>query len=104
VRNKAAIAFLSIAILITGCSNKKEASTFNADAPAITGSEVQVNLTAAQAKAGTEARVAIPERRETVTVRIPAGVRDGMRLRLPGKALPLPDGTPRDFYVRIRVK
>ncbi len=39
----------------------------------------------------------------TVTVKIPAGIQDGQKLRLRGKGLPKRDGTNGDMYVRVRI-
>lgn len=38
-----------------------------------------------------------------VTVKMPAGIQDGQKLRLRGKGLPKRDGTNGDMYVRIRI-
>jgi curved DNA-binding protein len=44
-------------------------------------------------------------RQETVTVRIPPGVADGGRLRIPGKGAPgMGGGPPGDLHARIRVR
>jgi DnaJ-class molecular chaperone len=40
---------------------------------------------------------------EDVVVTVPAGVRPGTKLRLRGKGLQRPSGTPGDLYLRIRV-
>lgn len=40
---------------------------------------------------------------ETLTVKIPAGVRDGGRLRIPGKGEVGPDGRAGDLYLKIKV-
>ena len=43
---------------------------------------------------------------ETLTIKIPAGIDDGMSIRLRGKGGPAPEGgtEPGDLYVRVRVK
>jgi molecular chaperone DnaJ len=43
---------------------------------------------------------------ETLSVRIPVGVREGMTLRVPGKGMPAPEGggAPGDLYVVVRVR
>ena len=38
-----------------------------------------------------------------VTVKMPAGIQDGQKLRLKGKGMPKRDGTNGDMYVRIRI-
>jgi len=40
---------------------------------------------------------------ENLTVKIPPGVRDGGRLRIPGKGEAGPDGRPGDLFIRIKV-
>ena len=40
----------------------------------------------------------------TVTVKMPAGIQDGQKLRLKGKGLPKKDGSYGDMYVRVKVK
>ena len=40
----------------------------------------------------------------SVTVKMPAGIQDGQKLRLRGKGLPKRDGTNGDMYVRIRIE
>ena len=111
MRVKTALGVLSLAVLIAGgCSQKpdgnaaKSDSEKSPDAEKAPASEAQIELTAAQASAGADASVTIPERRETVSVKIPPGVKDGVRLRLKGMGAPAPDGAPRDFFIRIRVK
>ena len=43
-------------------------------------------------------------RRENITVKIPKGMQDGKRLRVPGKGAPSPYGGPAgDLYVKIKV-
>lgn len=39
----------------------------------------------------------------TVSVRMPAGIQDGQKLRLKGKGLPKRDGSNGDMYVRVRI-
>jgi DnaJ-class molecular chaperone len=47
----------------------------------------------------------IPERQETITVKIPACARDGTRLRFEGKGRPGKIGEPSgDFYILAHVK
>jgi len=53
----------------------------------------------------TEVLVTIPERQETITVKIPAGAWDGTRLRLKGKGRPGKIGeSSGDFYILLHVK
>ena len=40
----------------------------------------------------------------SVSVKMPAGIQDGQKLRLRGKGLPKRDGTNGDMYVRVRVE
>ena len=40
----------------------------------------------------------------SVTVKMPAGIQDGQKLRLRGKGLPNRDGTNGDLYVRVRIE
>ena len=69
--------------------------------------DIQIGLvvTATEAAAGKEVRVTIPESHEIITAKIPAGARDGMRLRFEGKGRPSKSGEPSgDFYILLRVK
>ena len=105
MRIKAALALPALAVMMTiGCSQKTDANRANADSGQTPATETQIELTQAQARAGAQAQVMIPERRQTVTVTIPPGVTDGVRLRLKGQGAPGMDGTPGDFLIRIRVK
>jgi DnaJ C terminal domain len=73
----------------------------------VSSQDIQIGLvvTPAEAAAGKEFRVTIPESQETITVKIPAGARDGMRLQFKGKGRPGKNGEPGgDFYILIRVK
>jgi hypothetical protein len=63
-------------------------------------------ITRAQARTGCTARVAaIPLAGEpaAVTARIPAGVRNGTRIRLPKQALPTDRAWPQEVLLRVRV-
>jgi len=46
----------------------------------------------------------VENRQESITVRIPAGVRDQGKLRIPGKGTPMPGARPGDLVLRIRVE
>jgi molecular chaperone DnaJ len=62
--------------------------------------ETEVTLTFEQAVHGTT--VSLPQGGKT---KIPAGVRDGARIRVPGKGAPAPDGgQPGDLFVRVHVE
>jgi hypothetical protein len=103
-RESAKIVPAIVLLIAAGCSRQPEQSPGNTGSTTSPNSEAEIQLTAAQAKAGAEASVSLPERFRSVTVHIPPGVTDGARLRLKGQALPGPDGVPRDFVIRIRVK
>jgi len=67
--------------------------------------QIGLDVTAAEAAAGKEVLVTIPGRQETITAKIPAGARDGTRLRFKGKGRPGKIGEPSgDFYILLRVK
>lgn len=65
---------------------------------------VNVEITLSQAFTGTTFYVDLPNN-ETVQVRVPAGVRDGSKIRVPGKGLQRdPNFPPGDLYVVPHVK
>jgi len=67
--------------------------------------QIALDVTAIEATAGKEVRVIIPESHETITAKIPAGARDGMRLRFKGKGRPGKSGERSgDFYILLSVK
>ena len=74
--------------------------------------EAELELDFMDAARGAEQRLTLARpqpdgslRQETVTVRIPPGVSDGGRLRIPGKGGPGPGGgPPGDLHARIRVR
>ena len=67
--------------------------------------QIGLEVTKMEAAAGKEVRVVIPENNETITAKIPAGARDGTRLRFKGKGRPGKSGEPSgDFYILLRVK
>jgi curved DNA-binding protein len=47
--------------------------------------------------------ISVPTLNGEVTVKMPAGIQDGQKLRLKGKGMPKRDGTNGDMYVRIRI-
>ena len=66
--------------------------------------QTSVTLTFEEAVFGTEKKVDVNG--ESLKVKIPAGIDDGMSIRLRGKGGPAPEGgtEPGDLYVRVRVK
>lgn len=67
--------------------------------------ETQVVIDFKEAIFGTTREVTAPESNRKIKVKIPAGIDDGMAIRLAGKGGEAPKGgEPGDFYVRIRVK
>jgi len=68
--------------------------------------EHEITLGFEQALSGTTVELAIDRggRRETITARVPPGVRDGQRVRVRGKGEPGAGGTPGDLYLLCRVK
>jgi hypothetical protein len=67
--------------------------------------QIVLDITAAEAAAGKEIRVTIPEGLETITVKIPVGARNGTRLRFRGKSRPGKTGKAAgDLYIVLNVK
>ena len=66
--------------------------------------EIEIVVTKIEATAGKEVRVGIPESNEYIIAKIPAGARDGMRLRFIGKGRPGKSGEPGDLYIQLRLK
>lgn len=66
--------------------------------------QVGVTLTFEEAIFGTTKKVSVQG--EDLKIKIPAGIDDGMSIRLRGKGGPAPEGgtEPGDLYVRVRVK
>ena len=66
--------------------------------------QANVTLTFEEAIFGTTKKVSINN--EDLKVKIPAGIDDGMSIRIRGKGGPAPEGgtEPGDLYVRVRVK
>jgi len=63
--------------------------------------EVSIDVALATAGGTVEVTTAAGQQ---VTVRLPAGTSDGTRLRVPGRAAPVSDGTPGDLYLTVRVR
>ena len=67
--------------------------------------ETQVVIDFKAAVFGTTCEITAPESGKKLKVKIPAGIDDGMAIRLAGKGGAAPkDGEPGDLYVRVRVK
>ena len=68
--------------------------------------ESAVDLTLEEAYRGTSRRVTVrhdEEHARTVDVKIPAGIKDGSRVRAAGEGEPAPGGTPGDLYLTVRI-
>lgn len=72
------------------------------------GQDITQDFLIARAEAETGAEKRFQFRRggtiEEVLVKIPAGIRPGTKLRLRGKGLEKPGGTPGDLYLRIEIR
>ena len=70
------------------------------------GADYQVNVTLTFEEAIFGTTKTIEHEGKNIKVKIPAGIDDGMSIRLGGKGGPAPEGgtEPGDLYVRIRVK
>ncbi len=67
--------------------------------------ETQVVIDFKEAVFGTTREISAPESGHKLKIKIPAGIDDGMAIRLAGKGGEAPKGgEPGDLYVRIRVK
>ena len=66
--------------------------------------EMELHLTPVEAAAGRQFQINIPERQDVITVNVPAGVRDGARLRLRGMGRPGKNAkSDGDLYICLRV-
>ncbi|MBQ6130513.1 DnaJ domain-containing protein [Candidatus Saccharibacteria bacterium] len=67
--------------------------------------ETSVSISFREAIFGTTVEVSAPSSEKKLKVKIPAGIDDGMAIRLAGKGGDAPKGGTRgDFYVRVRVR
>ena len=67
--------------------------------------QLEMSLSFADAIHGTTMDLRLPHLRESTKVRIPPGIEDGGRIRIPGKgASSHGDGPPGDAYVNVRVE
>ena len=67
--------------------------------------EVQTTITFEEAIFGTSKKVSDPSSGKEIKIKIPAGIDDGMAIRLAGKGGEAPSGGVRgDLYIRVRVK
>ncbi|MCC6474320.1 MAG: DnaJ domain-containing protein [Burkholderiales bacterium] len=67
--------------------------------------EARVHLTLEQAARGTDIALALPGGQATARVRVPKGVTDGDRMRVPGKGMPgARGGKPGDLYLDIAIQ
>jgi hypothetical protein len=66
--------------------------------------DASLSLTPREARVGTRKLISVPYRRRTVVVTIPAGIDDGMRLRLRGMGRKSPSGETGDLYLTIRIE
>lgn len=66
----------------------------------------EITVTLEEAARGTVKTVTVShgDRRDTLSVKIPAGISDGKKLRLAGKGQPGPGNVPGDLYLTIRLE
>lgn len=68
--------------------------------------EMPIQITLEEVAQGGQRRVSYPlaDRTETLTVKIPKGIEDGKKLRIPGKGMPSPfGGPPGDLYLKVEI-
>jgi DnaJ-class molecular chaperone len=67
--------------------------------------EQPIDLTLEEAFTGTSRRLMIQhdDQSKTVEVRIPAGIKDGARVRAAGEGEPAPGGQPGDLFLAVRI-
>jgi len=68
------------------------------------GGNVALDLPVTIAEAALGAKIEVPTLDGPVTVKIPAGTRDGKRLRVKGRGAPRPKGGRGDVHVTVRVE
>ncbi|WP_304473234.1 J domain-containing protein [uncultured Desulfovibrio sp.] len=66
--------------------------------------EAELSLSLEEALRGGRRAVTLqmPQGPKTLEVNVPAGIREGAKLRLAGQGDPAPGGTPGDFFLRVR--
>jgi len=67
------------------------------------GDDIEIELPITFDEAVLGARVEVPTISGTVSMSVPRGASSGRRLRLKGKGIARPKGTPGDQYVRLRI-
>lgn len=70
-----------------------------------TGMESQASVSLEQVALGAAIPIGIPGTSRKITIRLPAGIKNGRRIRIPGKGTNgHPDGCPDDLYVTIKIQ
>ena len=66
--------------------------------------EAELPLSLEEASSGGRRTVTLqmPQGPKTLEVNVPAGIREGAKLRLAGQGVPAPGGTPGDLFLRVR--
>jgi DnaJ-class molecular chaperone len=87
-----------------GTGGRRQAGPFTQEPPGSRDIEHGVNLTFEQAIHGTTMDVRLSQggRSETISVKVPAGVRNGQRIRVKGKGQP--GRSPGDLYITCNVR